>query len=417
MGQARDLTDKMLKRARPGRGKGAFREIWDLPVRSLYVRVGKRAKVFWCRPGTGGKRIRLGVYPAMTILEARSLAMQRRVHAHNILNGVESADPMGPTLRRAIERYQDEGCPSHDGHGTLRPVTWNNYHSSIKMAGEPLLPKRVSAISKRLIEETLEASDYSKSVKDRTCRALRTVFEFCRRKKWVTENPTTGLNTTTRTKNPYRVLSTSEIRDMMARILEGEPSVFNCALLLVLASATRPSMIYRLRAENFKEDGAVVEWQTSQMKMSNHCIWYPGSMLRPLTSRLARYDEPFYQGGDEETRTTLYEHYKRMGVPGRFKSAQKTGNTWMQEAATHQKEAGEGVGATMSDIELAARMMTAHTPSDLTAKLYTGRRYRVHRPLLEKASIVLENRISEVTGVDFTDSAVLDVLCPATRIS
>lgn len=412
MGQARDLTDKMLKRARPGRGKGAFREIWDREVRSLYVRVGKRQKVFWCRPGTATKRIRLGVYPAMTLMEARSLARQRREHMQRVQQRLPSADPLGPTLRRAIDLYQDEGCPSHDGHSNLRPGTWSTYHSTIKMAGAPLLPKRVSAISTRLIEETLADADYSTSVKNRACRALRTIFEFCRRKKWVTANPTAGLNTTTRTKSPFRVLSAAEVRNMMDRILQSEPSVFNSALLLNLASATRPSMVYRLRAENFKEDGAVVEWKSSQMKMSNHCVWYPGPKLQPLVSRLAAYGEPFYRGSDQETQTLLYMHYKRIGVPRSFKSAQKTGNTWMQEAATRQKESGEGVGATMSNIELAARMMTAHTPSDLTAKLYTGRRYRVHRPLLEKASIVLEDRIAEVAGVEFTDRAVLDVLCP-----
>ena len=318
---------------------------------------------------------------------------------------------MAPTLEEAIEEFERAGRPSHDGEGQLRATTWEVYHGVLRRVFRGLYPMRISAISRRVVEDAMQRSGYAAATTKRGCRALRTISAFAIRKKWITEDPTKALNTSSKTKNPYRVLQVSEVRATLQKAVSGPPDVRGSVFLLALASCVRPSMVYRLAPKNVQEEG-IVEWKPDQMKMSNTCIWFPGPRLQPLVARLARVGTPFYQGSDRSTTPWLYSYYKGLGIPAHFKSEQKTGNTWMQEEATRQKEAGVGIGATMSDIPYAARLMTAHSPSDMTEKTYTGRIYRVNRPLLEKAAIVLEDRIAEVTGIDFTDEAVLDRLCP-----
>lgn len=411
MGQARDLTDAMLTRATPGRAKGSYRELWDLREPGLYCRIGKRAKVWWHRIGTGRPRTRIGQYPRVTIPEARGRARSLRGHEEKLQQGLPSSHPLAPTLEEAIEEFERAGRPSHDGEGTLKPTTWLVYQSVLRTVFKELYDQRMSAITKRVVEDAMEHSGYAATTAKRACRALRTIAAFAVRKKWISEDPTAGLKTSSKTKNPYRVLQADEVRDTLQKMLDGPPDVRSSVFLLALASCVRPSMLYRLAPENFQEED-VVEWKPEQMKMSNTCIWFPGPRLRPLVARLARLGRPFYQGSDRSTTSWLYSYYKCLGVQAHFKSAQKTGNTWMQEEATRQKESDSGIGATMSDIPYAGRLMTAHTPSDMTEKTYTGRIYRVNRPLLEKAAVVLEDRIAEVVGVDLTDKAVLDVLCP-----
>lgn len=414
MGRARDLTETMLASASPGRGVGAFREIWDRRQPGLYARVGQRATVWWFRPGTGGKRIRLGVHPQMRVMDARSAASQLRGHEVKQRLGICSSHPMAPTLREGIEAFESDGCPRVGGDGALKARTWSNYRTCLfSLADDAFLDTKIPSITVQSVERQVEAADCAQGTARRGVRCLRSLFSyFIKVKKWATEDPTKGQATRTKTKRSYPTLSEAEVRAMVERFLSSRPDVRNCALLLSLASATRPTMILRLRPENFEEDGAVVKWKSDQMKMSNRCVWYPGPIFRPLVRRLVLHGAPFDAGNEERSRERLYDHHKRRGVPCAFKRAQKTGSTWMQSEATRQKEAGEGVGASMSDIGLAAEMMTAHIPQSITTAIYTGSIYEVQRPLLEKAAIVLENRIAEVTGVDFTDPAVLDVLCP-----
>jgi len=236
---------------------------------------------------------------------------------------------------------------------------------------------------------------------------------FCKRQKWVADDPTEGLSTTFKTRQSFPELSIEQVRTALDAMLSARPDVRNSFFLLTLASCVRPSMIQRLHVGNVQEDGAKVAWEEDQTKMSNRVTWYPGPKLRPLIQRLASLGTPFDRGTDERSSSALYDHHRRtLGLPVWFKSAQKTGSTWWQEVATAQKARGEDPGATISDIPYTAQLMTAHTPRNITAQVYTARIFEVNRPNLEKAAIVLEDRIEEVTGIDFTDRAVLDVLCP-----
>lgn len=173
-------------------------------------------------------------------------------------------------------------------------------------------------------------------------------------------------------------------------------------------------MIYRLEPSNFQEDGAVVAWRGDQVKMSNTCVWYPARQFRPLVRRLSRIESPFNRGSYRKTSRWIYRHCRRTfkGLPTPLKRAQKSGITWMQEQANRQWHERRGLGAKMKNIDMAADLMLAHKPPGLTRNTYTARIYKTERPDLTLAAQILGDYIETLTGIDFTDRAVLDVLCP-----
>lgn len=215
--------------------------------RSFFVRFRFQGK---------NRRVALGSYPALTLVEARGKA---RAVLGDVARGIDpgaerEAVRSSPTFASLVEEYVER-------HAKVRQRSWQSEERMLKVDLLPALEaRRIAEIRRGDLQAIFDAIvDRGAPVSaNRTFQLARRVFNFAVRRGHLEHSPCAGLEKPAVEQARDRVLSAREIRQLWLE-LEKEPVLLRVAIRVLLLTAQRAGEVLDLRYSEV-EDGV---WRRS----------------------------------------------------------------------------------------------------------------------------------------------------------
>lgn len=225
------FSDLFLRNVQPPeRGQRAF---WDDKLPSFGMRVSQGgSKTFVLNHRNNF--ITIGRYPLVSLSEARTEA--KRLLAEFTLGKVR---PQSITYAEAVKLFIE------DKKRSRRPNTYEGYEWLLGRIG---LRGQLAQVTHSDVARALK-SIKSISTYDHVLVAARIFFNWCQRRRYVSENPTVGLSQHSRP-GRARVLSDQELKAIWSAC-EG---TYGSIVRLLILTGQRRGEIAALQAEFFKDD-------------------------------------------------------------------------------------------------------------------------------------------------------------------
>ena len=224
------LTDTFVRSAPPG-------VHWDRALQGFGLRVGKNRRTWIVLVGSG-RRKSIGVYPYMTVAEARTSA--RTLIARKTLGHRE---PTRTAFEDALRAYLADAEPR------LKPLTYGLYCRLLKRYR--FGRQNVGDITPKQILRQLDG--LPKSHKRHVFAAGRTLFAWMERRHLIDRSPFSRLEIPPDNPSRSRVLSDDELRAVYRTAIAGEGHFERITALLVL-TGQRPREIASLQWSWIKGD-------------------------------------------------------------------------------------------------------------------------------------------------------------------
>ena len=240
----RRLTDQAVRSLRPDARQVDY---WDLNPKNFGVRIspaGRKTFVVRYRNAGRYRRMSLGVYPTVTLADARG-------HARQVLGEVASDEDPAQVRQDARRAPSFEALAALylEKHARVRKRSWRQDRRVIE---NELLPKwrtwRASEIRRRDVRELVEAiAERPAPIAANRIRALISkIFNFGISREMVEFNPCAQLERPAPERRRDRVLTDAEIRTFW-RALDHEPLAISTAFRLRLVTAQRGVEVDNLR--------------------------------------------------------------------------------------------------------------------------------------------------------------------------
>ena len=240
----RRLTDQAVRSLRPDTRQVDY---WDVNPTNFGVRVsaaGRKTFIVRYRRAGRHRRMSLGVYPAVSLAEARR-------HAKQVLGKVASSED--PAQKRQDARnapsFQALAALYLEKHARVRKKSWRQDRRVIQ---NELLPKwrtlRATEIRRRDVRDLVEAiAERPAPIAANRIRALVSkVFNFGISREIVEFNPCAQLEQPARERRRDRVLADAEIRTFWTA-LDRERAELAAAFRLRLVTAQRGVEVHNMR--------------------------------------------------------------------------------------------------------------------------------------------------------------------------
>ena len=216
---------------------------WDEITPAFGVRVGKRAKTFIC-VRDGGRRVTIGRYPYMSLIEART-------KAKGILLGLyerHTATGYQECVERYLRQVQTE----------LKTKTFSEYSRilrSIPFVRIEVTPVEVATCLERMPKASSRAHAYA---------ALKTFFNWAMRNEYVTSNPVTRVRAPRKLSARERVLDDHEL----VKIWDAchDLGKFGALVRLLMLTGQRKGQFSNLREEWVDEKSKTFIFPATAMK-------------------------------------------------------------------------------------------------------------------------------------------------------
>ena len=240
----RRLTDQAVRSLRPDTRQVDY---WDVSPKNFGVRVSQAGrKTFIVRYRTAGRyrRMSLGVYPIVSLSDARG-------HAKQVLGEVASNDDPAQVRQDARRAPSFEALAALylEKHARVRKRSWRQDRRVIE---NELLPKwrtlRANEIRRRDVRELVEAiAERPAPIAANRIRALISkIFNFGISREMVEFNPCSQLERPAPERRRDRVLTDAEIRTFWTA-LDHEPAEIAAAFRLRLVTAQRGVEVHNMR--------------------------------------------------------------------------------------------------------------------------------------------------------------------------
>ena len=240
----RRLTDQAVRSLRPDTRQVDY---WDVSPKNFGVRVSQAGrKTFIVRYRTAGRyrRMSLGVYPIVSLSDARG-------HAKQVLGEVASNDDPAQVRQDARRAPSFEALAALylEKHARVRKRSWRQDRRVIE---NELLPKwrtlRANEIRRRDVRELVEAiAERPAPIAANRIRALISkIFNFGISREMVEFNPCSQLERPAPERPRDRVLTDAEIRTFWTA-LDHEPAEIAAAFRLRLVTAQRGVEVHNMR--------------------------------------------------------------------------------------------------------------------------------------------------------------------------
>ena len=247
----RRLTDQAVRSLRPDTRQVDY---WDVNPKNFGVRIspaGRKTFVVRYRNAGRYRRMSLGVYPTVTLADARG-------HARQVLGevaGDEDPAQVRQDARRAPS-FEALAALYLEKHARVRKRSWRQDRRVIE---NELLPKwrtsRASEIRRRDVRELVEAiAERPAPIAANRIRALISkIFNFGISREMVEFNPCAQLERPAPERQRDRVLTDTEIRTFWTA-LDQEPLEIAAAFRLRLVTAQRGVEVHNMRWANVDLD-------------------------------------------------------------------------------------------------------------------------------------------------------------------
>ena len=244
VGQQWRLTDQAVRSLRPDNRQVDY---WDVSSKNFGVRVSAAGrKTFMVRYRAAGRyrRVSLGVYPTVTLADARQ-------HARRVLGEVANSEDPAQIRQNARRAPSFEALATLylEKHARVRKRSWRQDRRVIQ---NELLPKwrtqRAREIRRRDVRGLVEAiAERPAPIAANRVRVLISkVFNFGMSRELVEFNPCAQLEAPARERRRDRVLTDAEIRTFW-KALDREPAELAAAFRLRLVTAQRAVEVHNMR--------------------------------------------------------------------------------------------------------------------------------------------------------------------------
>jgi integrase len=210
---------------------------WDTLLPAFGVRVGKHAKTFIVIQD-GGRRIKLGRYPEISLAEARK-------KARLVLSG-EVQQLSSLTARDALNAYETVHLAPN-----YKPATAYRTVNLIQRHFAPLMDKPLEAIKTEQILALYPTMTQSNA--NHLHDMLRTFFNWARHRKMITVSPLTDIELPYRQTERDRILSDIELVTLY-RAATAAKTTFSTILLLAIHTGLRRANIAELEWDWVSDD-------------------------------------------------------------------------------------------------------------------------------------------------------------------
>ena len=247
----RRLTDQAVRSLRPDSRQVDY---WDVNPRNFGVRIspaGRKTFVVRYRNAGRYRRMSLGVYPTVTLADARG-------HARQVLGEVASDEDPAQVRQDARRAPSFEALAALylEKHARVRKRSWRQDRRVIE---NELLPKwrtwRASEVRRRDVRELVEAiAERPAPIAANRIRALISkIFNFGISREMVEFNPCAQFERPAPERQRDRVLTDTEIRTFWTA-LDQEPLEIAAAFRLRLVTAQRGVEVHNMRWANVDLD-------------------------------------------------------------------------------------------------------------------------------------------------------------------
>jgi integrase len=239
------FTDRSLKALKPP-AEGRV-EYWDVENPGLGLRVSDKGRKSWVvmyRHNGRQRRLTLGVYPHLTLADARKKAKDAM---HGVAHG---ADPAAvKQADRKAENFSELADLYLERHAKPNKRTWKTDERIINVELSPIFGRhKVKDVRRRDVISLLDGivDRGSPIMANRTLELIRKIFNFAISRDIAEFNPCQGVGKPSAETRRERVLDAGEIRRFW-EALDQEPLTVASAFRLLLLTAQRKSEVLRLR--------------------------------------------------------------------------------------------------------------------------------------------------------------------------
>jgi integrase len=238
-GMRKKLTAKTIENLPEAQGRRY--EIWDIALPSFGIRVSPAGRKTWfvtCRIEGRLRRHKIGTYPALSLHEARELALKflGDVQRGKYNDASESTSTLGETVPEFIERY---ARPKNRGWQETRRILGK----FTPLFGKPLGQiKRPDIV--RILDDIIASGAPFRA--NRALAAIKKLFAWSLDRGMIEINPIAGLKPPTKERSRDRILTDEEIsRFWNAAEKFGYP--FGLLLKLLFLTAQRRGEVTNMR--------------------------------------------------------------------------------------------------------------------------------------------------------------------------
>lgn len=246
----RNLTDLVVRSLSTSK---AQEDVFDTSSAGFGVRVTRHGrKTFFLRYRSRGRqrRLNLGIYPDISLADARKQATVRRGQVAQELDpaGERHLQRQGPTFAELAAEYLER-------HAKLNKRTWQEDERKIRRDLGHWGPTKAAEIKQADVLLVLDAviDRGSPGAANRLLALIRKMFNWGLERDLVEHNPCAGLKPLTPTRSRDRVLSEAEIRALWHALAQ-ELSAVQAAIRLLLLTAQRSVEVRSMRWQDIDGD-------------------------------------------------------------------------------------------------------------------------------------------------------------------
>lgn len=304
------------------------------------------------------RRMRLGVHPAMTVAEARRVAVAAvaKINAGtDPLEQVKQRKSNIVTVADMVERYRAVHVSK------LRPKTAGEINRQLdRHLLHPYGSTRVEKMSESILRhiwEEIEADGHAAMAKS-VFGTLRHLFKFSRGRGWIASNPMVELTFSAKIAAKDRNLSQQEIRSFWHGLddIPVDKST-RVALRLLLLTGQRSGELLGTKEEDLDLDAEAPVWRISKERTKNHRAHEVP--LSPMAVELFREVIALARRKHGGASTLIWPSRPRTKVGNRDEFVATDGTTLRRPMARHHEALGLETKATPHDLRrtLATRMI------------------------------------------------------------
>ena len=223
---------------------------------------------------------------ALQILEPFEGATLFKAARHYVdFLAAEAKRATGPTLKEALARYLEAKRAEHEA-GTLRKLSIYDLESKTRYLLVELGDRRLGEIDQTAIEEFLGKLTLSPRARENVRLKSSQFFNFCVRRKWITENPAAGLAKKIETID-VEILGVEAAEELLRTALTSSQAASVIPYLCIsLFAGLRPGEAQQLKWEQ-------VHFATGQIEVLKSTSKTKETRFVTLTSMVAEWLLPF----------------------------------------------------------------------------------------------------------------------------
>jgi integrase len=214
----------------------------------------------------------------------------------------EAKRATGPTLKEALTRYLEAKRAEHKA-GTLRKLSIYDIESKTRYLLVELGERRLREIDQTVVEEFLGKLTLSPRARENVRLKSSQFFNFCVRRKWITENPAADLAKKIQTED-VEILGVEAAEELLHTALTGSHAASVIPYLcLSLFAGLRPGEAQQLKWEQ-------VHFATGQIEVLKSTSKTKETRFVTLSSILTEWLLPFSKHRGPITGSNFTKHWK-----------------------------------------------------------------------------------------------------------